>query len=105
MEPGQMRSRQGERWVKRAERIRDAFGLVLVLVLATYVLTSLLANHGWSAVIITAATSATSVVALTSSHAKHRFVRLRAVALGADDRAGRDRARSPTRASGSTSPR
>jgi hypothetical protein len=35
----------------------------------------LLDNRGWSAVILTAATSATSVVALTSSHAAPRTVR------------------------------
>lgn len=59
----------------RAERVRDAFGLVLVLVLLTYVLTSLMANRGWSAVVLCLATSATSVVALTSSHASARLVR------------------------------
>ena len=46
-------SRVRERWLQRAERVSDAFGLVLVLVLITYVLTSLLSNHGWSAVILT----------------------------------------------------
>jgi hypothetical protein len=56
--------------------VSDAFGLVLVLVLATYVLTSLLSNRGWSAMILSAATGATSVVALTSSHASHRVVRI-----------------------------
>jgi len=71
-----MRARRRQRWVDRAERVRDAFGLVLALVLTTYVLTSLLANHGWSAVLITVATSATSVIALTSSHAGRRLVRL-----------------------------
>jgi Ion channel len=75
MERAAMRDRRRRRWVERAERVRDAFGLVLVLVLLTYVLTSLLANRGWSAVILILATSATSIVALTSSHAKHRFVR------------------------------
>jgi Ion channel len=71
-----IRARQRERWVQRAERVRDAFGLVLALVLLTYVLTSLLSNRGWSAVILTIATSATSIVSLTSSHANPRFVRL-----------------------------
>ncbi|HSS34454.1 MAG TPA: potassium channel family protein [Solirubrobacterales bacterium] len=71
-----MRDRRSQRWVERAERIRDAFGLVLALVLITYVLTSLLADHGWTAVLICLSTTATSVVALTSSHVKHRFVRL-----------------------------
>jgi hypothetical protein len=70
-----IRARSRERWLRRAERVRDAFGLVLVLVLATYVLASLLDNRGWSAVILTVATSATSVVALTSSHVKAGFVR------------------------------
>jgi hypothetical protein len=69
------RAHRRERWVQRAERVRDAFGLVLVLVLATYVLTSLLANRGWPAVVLTMATSVTSVVALTSSHANPRLVR------------------------------
>ncbi len=69
------RVRRRERWQQRAERARDAFGLVLVLVLTTYVLASLLDNRGWSAVILTVATSATSIVALTSSHARAGFVR------------------------------
>ncbi len=71
-----MRERRRQRWLERAEQVRDAFGLVLVLVLVTYVLTSLLADHGWSGVIVNLSIAATSVVALTSSHAKHRFVRL-----------------------------
>lgn len=69
------RARRGERWRVRAEKVRDAFGLVLALVLLTYVLASLLHNRGWSAVVLTLATSVTSIVALTSSHVKARFVR------------------------------
>ncbi|HEX7058227.1 MAG TPA: ion channel [Solirubrobacterales bacterium] len=65
-----------ERWMRRGQQVSDAFGLVLALVLATYVLASLLDNEGWSAVLLTVATSATSVVALSSSHARPRFVRL-----------------------------
>ena len=83
--------------MQRAEKVRDAFGLVFLLVLTTYVLTSLLANHGWSAVVLTVATSATSVIALTSSHARPRLVRsaiglsaltigLAAIAAISDDR-------------------
>jgi Ion channel len=68
-------ARERERWLQRAERVSDAFGLVLVLILTTYVLTSLLANHGWAAVVLCVATSATSVVALTSSHARAGLVR------------------------------
>jgi hypothetical protein len=75
METGSRRARRRERWVRRAESVNDAFGLVLFLVLTTYVLTSLLTNHGWSAVVLTVATSATSVVALTSAQAHHRAVR------------------------------
>jgi hypothetical protein len=71
-----IRARSRERWLRRAERARDAFGLVLLLALATYVLASLLDNRGWSAVVLTVAASATSVVALTSSHVEVRFVRL-----------------------------
>lgn len=75
METGSRRARRRERWIQRAERVSDAFGLVLALVLITYVLTSLLENRGWSAVLLTVATSATSVVALTSSHAQAKVVR------------------------------
>jgi len=82
METGPGGTQARERWRRRAERVSDAFGLVLLLVLVTYVLTSLLDNRGWSAVLLVLATSATSVVALTSSHARERFVRL-AVALSA----------------------
>jgi hypothetical protein len=64
-----------ERWRRRAQRASDAFGLVLVLVVTTYVLASLLGNRAWSAVVLTIATSATSVVALTSSHARPVMVR------------------------------
>lgn len=64
-----------EGWLYRAERISDAYGLVLLLVLTTYVLASLLPNHGWSALVLTIAASTTSVVALTSSEARRATVR------------------------------
>jgi hypothetical protein len=97
METASRRVRRREHWLQRAEKVSDAFGLVLLLVLTTYVLTSLLGNHGWSAVVLTVATSATSVVALTSSHARATFVRwavllsgltvaLAAVGAASDDR-------------------
>jgi len=76
METAARRARTRERWLLRAERVRDAFGLVLILVLITYVLASLLDNRGWTSVLLALATSATSVVALTSSHVRPRFVRL-----------------------------
>jgi ion channel len=74
MDPAR-RERRRESWVERAERVRDAFGLVLASVLLTYALASLLANKGWGAVILCLATSATSLVALTSAHARPRVVR------------------------------
>jgi Ion channel len=82
METAARRERRRERWRGRAERASDAFGLVFLLILTTYALASLIDNRGWSAVILTIATSATSVVALTSSHARPQLVRL-AVLLAA----------------------
>lgn len=75
MENAVRRAERAEVWRDRAERVRDAFGLVLALVLLTYVLASLLDNRGWSAVVLTLATSVTSVVALASSHVRPRAVR------------------------------
>lgn len=69
------RERTRERWLQRAERASDAFGLVFVLVLTTYVLTSLIPLKGWTAVVIALASSATSVVALTSAKARQEMVR------------------------------
>jgi hypothetical protein len=66
--------RGSERWLRRAERATDAFGLVLGLVIVTFVLTSLITNTGWGAVLITAVIGATSVVALTSARAPVRSV-------------------------------
>jgi len=76
MERVARRAGREERWRQRAERARDAFGLVLALVLLTYVLSSLLGNRGWPAVLISVSIAATSIVALVSSHSKRRMVRL-----------------------------
>jgi Ion channel len=97
METATRRARRRERWILRAERARDAFGLVFALVLITYALASLLENHGWTSVVLTIATSTTSVMALVSAHAQHKFVRatvllaaltvlLAAVGAATDDR-------------------
>ena len=97
METTSRRERRRERWLRHAERASDAFGLVLVLVLLTYTLASLVENRGWTSVLLTIATGATSVVALVSSHARARFVRatmllaslailLAAIGAAADDR-------------------
>ncbi|HEY2334751.1 MAG TPA: ion channel [Solirubrobacterales bacterium] len=76
MEKAARQARTREPWLQRAERVSDAFGLVFVLVLTTYILASLLENRGWASVVLTLATSATSVVALTSSHAHAKVVRV-----------------------------
>lgn len=76
METAARRARTRERWLQRAEKVNDAFGLVFLLVVITYVLASLLENRGWSAAVLTVATSATSVVALISSRARAGVVRL-----------------------------
>jgi hypothetical protein len=97
MDAATRRARTRERWLQRAQRISDAFGLVLFLVLLTYVLASLLSNRGWSAVVLTIATSATSIVSLTSSAARAALVRTAvwlsalAVALAAISAASGDR--------------
>src|SRR6185437_5517091 len=74
MDPSAIRAPGGERWLRRAERVTDAFGLVLGLVLVTFILTSLISNTGWGSVLIMASTGATSIVALTSSQAPTRYV-------------------------------
>jgi hypothetical protein len=76
MDPSGIRAPGGDRWLRRAEQVTDAFGLVLGLVLITYVLTSLVPNGGWGAVAIMAATAATAVVALTSSHSPPHYVHI-----------------------------
>jgi hypothetical protein len=71
-----------ERWLRRAQRVSDAFGLVLLLIVTTYVLASVLSNRSWGAVLLTVTTTATSIVALTSSHARPAFVRRALVLAG-----------------------
>ena len=71
-----IRAPGGERWLQRAERFGDAFGIVFALVVITYVLASLLSDDGWEAVVVMLAVAATSIVALTSSHVKAHWVHL-----------------------------
>jgi hypothetical protein len=49
------------------ERLSSAFGIVILLVLATYVAASLTKYSGWSAVVVSVLGCATSTVALASS--------------------------------------
>ncbi len=67
--------RREERWSRYAERMTNAFGLVLLLVLSTYVLASLTRYSGWSAVAITAVACLGGVAALGSSGVRPAFVR------------------------------
>jgi len=61
--------------LQHAERVSDAFGLVLLAVLLTYVLASVVENRGWGAVLLVVVTCATAIVALTSTHARPTTVR------------------------------
>ena len=63
-------------------RIAEMFGLVLLLVLATYITASLTRYSGWGAFAITALACSSAVVALATSRAKRRTVRIAAI-LGA----------------------
>jgi hypothetical protein len=74
--------RRGERWVDLAARIGDAYGLVLLLVLTTFMLSALVPESGGWVMLPIAASGITSVVALTTSEAPRRRIR-RAVALAA----------------------
>jgi hypothetical protein len=76
MDPSGIRAPGGDRWLKRAEQFTDAFGLVFGLVLVTYVLTSLLGNDGWAAVLVMLSVAATSIVALTSSYSPPHYVHI-----------------------------
>lgn len=61
-------SRQpGERWTQFAERIANAFGLVLLLVLATYVLGSLTPLHGFTGALTTTVAGLAAVVGLAGA--------------------------------------
>jgi Ion channel len=67
----------GETWLERAERIADAYGLVLVLILTTFVVTVTLPPEGWvGRVVASAVAGATAVIALTSSDVRLERVRL-----------------------------
>jgi hypothetical protein len=76
MDPSGIRAPGGERWLKRAEKFTDAFGLVFGLVLITYVLISLLGSSGWATVLVMVSVGATSVIALTSSYSPPHFVHI-----------------------------
>jgi Ion channel len=72
---GRFRRRPRERWTQFAERIASAFGLVFLLVLATYVVTSLTGYVGWSAVAVATLGATSAAVAIGSAGARPRIVR------------------------------
>jgi Ion channel len=67
--------------LQAGRRIANAFGLVLLLVVLTYVLASLTSFRGWSAVALAVVGSTTSCVAFTTAGASPRAVRA-GVAIG-----------------------
>jgi hypothetical protein len=67
--PG-LRRRPGEHWTRFATRVANAFGLVLLLVVAIYVLASLVNYSGWGAVALSVVTGACATVALVSAEAR-----------------------------------
>jgi hypothetical protein len=76
--------RSGERFGPFVTRVANAFGLVLLLVVATFVLGSLTPPHGWAAVLTTAVAVTAAVVALASADVRLPVVRASALfAVGA----------------------
>lgn len=68
-------------WLQRAEQIADAYGLVLVLILTTFVVTVTLPPQGWAGrTAAVAVAGLTAVVALTSSDVRLERVRLAGLA-------------------------
>ena len=74
--------RPDERWAQFAERIGNAFGLVLLLVLATYVLESLIPYRGWTGALTTTIAATAAIAALASAGARPAVFRF-ALILGA----------------------
>jgi hypothetical protein len=70
-----MSRRRSERWGQFAQRIGNAFGLVLLLVIATYILASLTKFSGWTGALIALVASATAVVGLASAEAPRGWAR------------------------------
>jgi hypothetical protein len=71
--------RRGERWGQFAARVGNAFGLVLLLLIATYVLGSLTGDSGWTAALTTVVATLAGVVALASAGARIIVVRIAAL--------------------------
>jgi hypothetical protein len=82
--PGQRRGRRlalgfsrqpGERWGHFIERVANAFGLVLLLVMATYALGSLTAFRGWTGALTTTVAALAGIVGLAGAGIRQAVVR------------------------------
>jgi hypothetical protein len=69
----------GERWGHFATRVADAFGLVLLLVLATYVLGSLTTFKNWTGVLTTLVAATAAVVGLGGAGVRPLILRAAAM--------------------------
>src|SRR3954452_15228223 len=74
-----MSRRPGERWGDFAERVANAFGLVLILVIATYALGSLTAFSDWTGALTTLVACLAGVVGLAGAGARPTVVRCAAI--------------------------
>lgn len=70
-----LQRRPGERWSRFATRVANAFGLVLVLVIAIYILASLAPYNDWGALSLAIVTGACAIVGLISADAGPRLLR------------------------------
>ena len=79
---GRRRDR-GETTLQLAERIGDAYGLVLLLIMVTFVVMMTLPPEGWGGrVVAVAVASLTAIIAFTSSDVRPARVRLAGVIAG-----------------------
>lgn len=67
--------RQQERWARFLTRVTNAFGLVFLLIIAIYVVGSLVPYRGWGGVALVTLTGMCATVALASAGASTRRVR------------------------------
>jgi hypothetical protein len=71
-----VRDKRSHRWSRSVGRVSNAFGLVLLLVIITYGVTSFTRFTGWSAVTVTIVACTSAVVALVSSGVRRPVVRV-----------------------------
>src|SRR4051812_759421 len=75
--------RPAERWTSMVGRIANAFGMVFVLVVATYIVGSLVSYRSWGGVVLLALTGACATVALATAGTGVARVRGAAAVAGA----------------------